>query len=64
MSFSADLSAQYVPQTSENPPEDTLKLLSFKPDRLGHATFLNDEAQAIVIKEKIAIEICMTSNFL
>lgn len=53
-----------VSQTVENTPEDTLKLLSFKPNRLGHATFLNDEAQEIVVREKIAIEICLTSNFL
>ena len=51
-------------QTTENTSEETFKLLSFKPDRLGHATFLNDEAQAIVIREEIAIEICLTSNFL
>ena len=51
-------------QTIENTPEDTLKLLSFKPTRLGHATFLNDEARAIVIREKTPIEICLTSNFL
>lgn len=48
----------------ENTPEDTFKLLSFKPDRLGHATFLNNEAKAIVIKEKIPVEICLTSNLM
>jgi adenosine deaminase len=53
-----------INQTLENTPEETLKLLSFKPDRLGHATFLNDEAQSLVDKEQIAIEICLTSNFL
>ena len=51
-------------QTAENTHEDTSTLLGFKPDRLGHATFLNDEAQGLVIREKIAIEICLTSNFL
>ena len=56
--------SNHTTQTIENTPEDTFNLLSFKPDRLGHATFLNDEAQAIVIKEKLAIEICLTSNFL
>ena len=51
-------------QTIENTPEEILKLLSFKPDRLGHATFLNDEAQEVVIREKMTIEICLTSNLL
>ncbi|KAF9649082.1 Metallo-dependent hydrolase [Thelephora ganbajun] len=54
----------HVAETTENSPEDTLKLLSFKPDRLGHATFLNDEAQGVVIRERMAIEICLTSNLL
>ena len=51
-------------QTTENTREDTFTLLSFKPDRLGHATFLNDEAQEVVIREKTVIEICLTSNLL
>ncbi|KAF9779740.1 Metallo-dependent hydrolase [Thelephora terrestris] len=54
----------HIAETIDNTPEDTLKLLSFKPNRLGHATFLNEEAQAIVIREKMAVEICLTSNFL
>lgn len=56
--------SDHISQTIENTPEDTLQLLSFEPDRLGHATFLNDEAQAIVIEKQLAIEICLTSNFL
>jgi len=51
-------------QTKENPIEESVQLLSFKPNRVGHATFLNDEAKAIVLKEKIAIEICLSSNLL
>jgi adenosine deaminase len=54
----------HASQTTKNTPEDTLKLLSFKPNRLGHATYLNEEAQAIVVREKMAIEICLTSNLL
>ena len=53
-----------ISQTTKNTPEDTLKLLSFKPDRLGHASYLNDEAQEFVIREKMAIEICLSSNLL
>lgn len=51
-------------QTLENSLEETLKLLSFKPDRLGHATFLDEEAKKIVLENKICIEICLTSNLL
>lgn len=58
------LHSKCISQTPENTPEDTFKLLSFKPDRLGHATFLNDETQAILIRENMTIEICLTSNFL
>jgi len=59
-----DLPVLSISQTAENTPEDTFKLLSFKPDRLGHATFLNDETQEFVLREKTAIEICLTSNFM
>jgi len=51
-------------ETAENTAEDTMALLSIKPDRLGHATFLNDEAKAFVEEQKIPIEICLTSNLL
>lgn len=54
----------HLDQTSANPQTETLHLLSFAPDRLGHATFLNDEAKDIVLKEKICIEICLSSNLL
>lgn len=47
-----------------NTAADTLKLLSFKPDRLGHATFLNEEAKELVLREKIPIELCLSSNLL
>lgn len=59
-----DSSVLSTSQTTENTPEETLTLLSFKPDRLGHATFLNDEAQEIVVREETPIEICLTSNLL
>jgi len=41
-----------------------MALLSIKPDRLGHATFLNEEAKEFVEEHKIPIEICLTSNLL
>ncbi|EDQ98638.1 uncharacterized protein LACBIDRAFT_298374 [Laccaria bicolor S238N-H82] len=49
---------------SPSTPEETLKLLSFQPDRLGHATFLNKEAMDTVIKNNICVEICLNSNLL
>ena len=48
----------------DNTPEETLQLLSYSPDRLGHATFLNDEAISIVLEKKMCIEVCLTSNLL
>ncbi|KAF8955708.1 hypothetical protein BDZ97DRAFT_1907526 [Flammula alnicola] len=45
-------------------PEETLQLLSYGPNRLGHATFLNDDAIAIVLEKKMCIEICLSSNLL
>jgi adenosine deaminase len=51
-------------QTAANSSSETLQLLSFSPDRLGHATFLDNEAKAIVSREKICIEICLSSNLL
>lgn len=41
-----------------------MRLLSLRPDRLGHATFLDAEAKQFVRYHNIAIEICLTSNLL
>ena len=38
------------------------KLLAFGPDRLGHATLLDDEQRETIYKNNIPIEVCMTSN--
>ncbi|KAF8581065.1 Metallo-dependent hydrolase, partial [Ramaria rubella] len=54
----------HIAETVENTEEDTLMLLSFGPSRLGHATFLSSTARDIVLREKIPIEICLTSNLL
>ncbi|EJU04696.1 Metallo-dependent hydrolase [Dacryopinax primogenitus] len=54
----------HIAETPQNDEPDTLTLLSAKPDRLGHATFLTPAAQAIVRREKIPVEICLTSNVL
>ncbi|KAI7854269.1 hypothetical protein BDC45DRAFT_509044 [Circinella umbellata] len=37
-------------------------LLSFGPDRLGHATLLDEPTRQTIYSNRIPIEICMTSN--
>ncbi|KZT57900.1 adenosine deaminase-like protein [Calocera cornea HHB12733] len=54
----------HIAETPQNDEEDTLMLLSARPDRLGHATFLTPAAQAIVLRNQIPVEICLTSNLL
>ncbi|GJE98018.1 Adenosine deaminase-like protein [Phanerochaete sordida] len=54
----------HIAETPDNTHEDTLKLLSFKPDRLGHATFLDAGARDAVFSNNACVEICLTSNLL
>ncbi|KAJ7465276.1 hypothetical protein FB451DRAFT_1263158 [Mycena latifolia] len=54
----------HIAETPENPSSDTLQLLNFQPDRLGHATFLDDKAKTLVLRNKPCIEICLSSNLL
>lgn len=39
-------------------------MLAFKPDRLGHATFLDDYCRKTIYERHVPVEICMTSNLL
>lgn len=41
---------------------DTNDVLRFKPDRLGHCNYLNEEQERIILEERIPIEICLSSN--
>ena len=41
-----------------------MKLLCCEPQRLGHATFLDDQAKELVLARRMCIEICLTSNLL
>ncbi|KAG1809763.1 Metallo-dependent hydrolase [Suillus plorans] len=52
----------HIAECTENTTEDSLALLSCRPDRLGHATFLSDELKAEHYKP--CIEICLSSNLL
>ncbi|KAI0757458.1 Metallo-dependent hydrolase [Daedaleopsis nitida] len=54
----------HIAETRDNPAQETLKLLSFKPDRLGHATFLDDAAKKVVHTDEMCIEMCLSSNLL
>ncbi|KAI0307456.1 adenosine deaminase-like protein, partial [Multifurca ochricompacta] len=54
----------HVAETSENSAVETMQLLSCEPQRLGHATFLDDEAKELVLTRRTCIEICLTSNLL
>ncbi|KAF8807709.1 Metallo-dependent hydrolase [Phlegmacium glaucopus] len=54
----------HIAETTQNKAEETYKLLSFNPERLGHATFLDEEATSIVLEKKMCIEVCLTSNLL
>ncbi|KAF9074507.1 hypothetical protein BDP27DRAFT_1317224 [Rhodocollybia butyracea] len=54
----------HIAETTANTPAETLQLLSYSPDRLGHATFLDEEAKDIVLNMKMAIEICLSSNLI
>ena len=42
--------------------QDTDDILRFKPDRLGHCCFLSAEAEEFVLKHRIPIEMCPSSN--
>ncbi|GAN00815.1 adenosine deaminase-like protein-like [Mucor ambiguus] len=43
---------------------ESASLLSIQPNRLGHATFLDDYCRKTIYGQNIPIEICMTSNIL
>ena len=51
-------------QTRGNSTAETKELLSCEPDRLGHATYLDEEAKEVVLARRTCIEICLTSNLL
>ncbi|OCH94178.1 Metallo-dependent hydrolase [Obba rivulosa] len=54
----------HIAEIEDFPPEETRRLLSFRPDRLGHATFLDEAAKKLVHEHKTCIEICLSSNLI
>jgi len=54
----------HIAEIQESPASEILKLLSYEPDRLGHATFLDEASKNLVRSKKTCIEICLSSNLL
>lgn len=55
----------HTPQTTQNTPAETAQLLSYAPDRLGHATFLDAPTRARVLAARTqCVELCLSSNLL
>ncbi|KAL2918443.1 hypothetical protein HK105_201844 [Polyrhizophydium stewartii] len=46
----------------ESQGQDTIDMLDFGPDRIGHGTFLSGESRDRVIRDAIPIEVCLSSN--
>jgi adenosine deaminase len=51
-------------KTGNSMAEETRELLSCEPERLGHGTYLDEEAKEVVLARRTCIEICLTSNLL
>ncbi|EAS05987.1 adenosine/AMP deaminase (macronuclear) [Tetrahymena thermophila SB210] len=43
--------------------DETLQMIEFQPDRVGHFNFFNKQLYDRIIQKKIPIELCPTSNF-
>lgn len=54
----------HIAEIPETPAEEIQRLLSYEPDRLGHATFLDETSKELVRKSNSCIEICLSSNLL
>lgn len=54
----------HIAETKDNSDHDSSLLMSFEPDRLGHATFLNESSRNMVLQKRIPVELCLTSNIL
>ncbi|TFL06490.1 adenosine deaminase-like protein [Pterulicium gracile] len=54
----------HIAETKDNSEHDTNLLMSFEPDRLGHATFLDESSRKMVLEKKTPVELCLTSNLL
>lgn len=41
---------------------ELMTLLEYKPSRLGHLLFISEEAKSEVVRRRLGIELCLTSN--
>eukprot|EP00761_Pharyngomonas_kirbyi_P010668 gb/GECH01010689.1/.p1 GENE.gb/GECH01010689.1/~~gb/GECH01010689.1/.p1 ORF type:complete len:336 (+),score=75.61 gb/GECH01010689.1/:1-1008(+) len=44
--------------------EEALAMLNFKPDRIGHGCFLTQKSEAVMLQQRVPLEICISSNVL
>ncbi|KAH9920323.1 Metallo-dependent hydrolase [Fomitopsis serialis] len=54
----------HIAEIPETPADEIQQLLSYEPDRLGHATFLDETSKELVRNSSSCIEICLSSNLL
>lgn len=53
---------QHLAELPGHNQQECLELLGLMPRRIGHGTFLNEKAQELVFREKMTIEVCLSSN--
>jgi adenosine deaminase len=58
------LYAYHKPNQIESTISEQASLLEIQPDRVGHATYLDPASRAYLARERVPIEMCMTSNVL
>ncbi|KAF7794698.1 hypothetical protein EIP86_005836 [Pleurotus ostreatoroseus] len=54
----------HISETDKNTLAETKQLLSYAPDRLGHATFLDAATREAIYSSNTCVEICLSSNLL
>ena len=45
-------------------PRETLQILEWRPGRVGHAVFVDDEARRVMAATRVPVEVCLTSNMI
>lgn len=56
--------AIHVAETpGEECKQETREILQFKPDRLGHFNYFDEDLLQLLLKDRIPLEVCPSSNF-